>query len=63
VIADAVTGKPLSATCATLIEAARIAAAIADGCTVWQENVDQRGRSIGPPVLLPISPHGGRLAQ
>jgi hypothetical protein len=53
-ITDAVTGKMLANRCGTLAEASLAAAELSHGCRVWQENVDQRGRSLGPPVLLPI---------
>ena len=58
VIADAVTGKQLETVNASLREATLIAVRLSNGGGVWQENVDKRGRPLGPPVLLPI-----RLAQ
>ena len=54
VIVDAVTGKTLATTGSSLREAALTAVRLSNGASVWQENVDKRGRPLGPPILLPI---------
>jgi len=59
VIADAITGKHLETVQASLREATLTAVRLSNGGGVWQDNVDKRGRPLGPPVLLPIRLCGG----
>ncbi len=54
VIADAVTHAPMSGPFPTIAEAAIAAWRLAAHGHVWRENLDARGRALGPPFLLEL---------
>ena len=45
-------GLPLGAPCSSLSEALKLALESAPGATIWRENVDYRGRVLGPPLRI-----------
>ncbi len=53
VLVDALTRRPLSGMFPSLHAALTAARQLRDGCCVWRENTDKRGRVLGPPLRLP----------
>ena len=54
VIADAVTHAPMSGPYLTIADAALAARKLVADGHVWRENLDARGRALGPPFLLEL---------
>ena len=55
VVVDAITRRQVSGPFSTIPEAATSAAELAGTRrNIWQENVDHRGRSLGPPLRFPL---------
>jgi hypothetical protein len=54
IIADALTLCRLQGPFGSLMDAAAAARALRPGSKVWRENVDSRGRALGPPIPLPV---------
>ena len=56
VILEAETHRPLDGPFPSMAEAAIAAAKHTSSIgSVWQENLDQRGRPLGPPLRLPVN--------
>jgi hypothetical protein len=53
IIADATTLRRLEGPFGSLMAAAAAARALSPARIVWRENVDSRGRAVGPPIPLP----------
>jgi hypothetical protein len=53
-LADAATGMPLGGPFRFLREAVTAAVQASHGGEIWQEHVDERSRSLGPRVRLPV---------
>ena len=53
IIADAMTLRRLQGPFGSLMAAAAAARALRPASIVWRENVDARGRAVGPPIPLP----------
>ena len=51
-------GLLLGAPCSSLSEALKLALESAPGATIWRENVDHRGRGLGPPLRIHPAIHG-----
>jgi hypothetical protein len=54
VVIDALSRHLVSGPFESLRDATLAAARHADGGTIWQENLDHRGRAVGAPMRLPI---------
>jgi hypothetical protein len=53
-LVDALTRRSLGGTFPSLHAAVTAARKLRDGCGVWRENTDKRGRVLGPPLRLPV---------
>jgi hypothetical protein len=51
-LVDLTTGKPISEGFFTELRVALNAALDSGASSVWQENLDNRGRPLGPPTIL-----------
>jgi hypothetical protein len=54
-LVDAKTKRPIAMPFTDLRAAIAAALEASQGGAIWQENVDARGRSMGPPILLGVS--------